>query len=186
MIVRRVTRGMLCGGVLSAALLLNGCMDPESNDNRGYTKAPLERGAYPVKGEPESAMRQMGRTNQPRGEIVEVAAAPAPAAAGPAANVPLPAGVTQAMVTEGASVFSGAGSCLACHGAGGAGSPIGPKLADNEWLNIDGEYESIVGLITTGVPAPKQFPAPMPPKGGSQISDEQVRQVAAYVYSISR
>ena len=187
MIVRRVTRGMLCGTLFGATLLLTGCMDPDSDDKRGYTKAPLEHGAYPVKGEPETAMRDLGRPNQPAGDRVEVAEAPAAAApAAPAANVTLPAGVTQAMVTDGAAIFGGPGNCLACHGAGGGGTAIGPKLADSEWLNISGEYESIVGLITSGVPSPKQFPAPMPAKGGSAITDEQVRQVAAYVYSISR
>ena len=187
MIVHRVTRGMLCGPLLGAALLLTACMDPKSDDKRGYTKAPLEHGAYPVKGEPSTAMRDLGRPNQPVGERVEVAAEPAAAApAGPAANVTLPAGVTQAMVTDGAAIFGGPGNCLACHGAGGSGTPIGPKLADSEWLNIGGDYEEIVALVTAGVPSPKQFPAPMPAKGGSAISEEQVRQVAAYVYSISR
>jgi len=128
----------------------------------------------------------MGTPNKPMGERVEVAEQKAAAAAGPAKQVTLPAGVTQAMVDQGATLFSGSGNCLACHGGGGAGTAIGPKLADSEWLNIQGEYDQIVQLITAGVPNPKQFPAAMPPKGGSTITDEQVRQVAAYVYSISR
>ena len=37
-----------------------------------------------------------------------------------------------------------------------------------------------------GVPQPKQHPAPMPAKGGAPLTDEQVKQVSAYVYSISR
>jgi mono/diheme cytochrome c family protein len=36
------------------------------------------------------------------------------------------------------------------------------------------------------VPTPKQHPAPMPARGGGQITDDQVREVAAYIYSISR
>ena len=186
MTVRRVTRGMLCSALCGAALLLTGCMDPNTKDDRGYTKAPLEHGAYPIKGEPQTAMRELGDPNQPKGERVEAPVEAAAAPATPVANVPLPAGVTQAMVTDGAAIFSGPGNCMACHGAGGSGGPIAPKLADNQWLNIDGEYESIVHLITTGVPSPRQFPAPMPARGGSTITDEQVRQVAAYIYSISR
>jgi mono/diheme cytochrome c family protein len=38
--------------------------------------------------------------------------------------------------------------------------------------------------VTNGVPQPKEHPAPMPPKGGAQLSDDQVKAVAAYVYSL--
>jgi hypothetical protein len=43
-----------------------------------------------------------------------------------------------------------------------------------------------VQVVTNGVPQPKQHPAPMPPKGGAPLTDQQVRAVAAYVFSISR
>ena len=39
--------------------------------------------------------------------------------------------------------------------------------------------------MTTGVPKPKEHPAPMPPKGGAPLTDDQVKAVAAYVYSLS-
>jgi len=100
--------------------------------------------------------------------------------------VELSEGVTQEMVAVGEQIFGGAGVCFACHGAGGAGGPLAPALNDTEWLNIDGSYDAIVQTVTTGVPQPKQFSAPMPPRGGAPLTDEQVRQVAAYVYSISR
>jgi mono/diheme cytochrome c family protein len=45
--------------------------------------------------------------------------------------------------------------------------------------------QGIEGVVRNGVPQPKQFPAPMPAMGGAPLSDEQVRAVAAYVYSIS-
>jgi mono/diheme cytochrome c family protein len=94
-----------------------------------------------------------------------------------------PAGVTQAMVEEGQQLFGTV--CVACHGAGGAGSPAGPVLSDGEWIHIAGDYESIDGIIQTGVPTPVQFPGMMPPLGGGSFTPEQVRSLAAYVFALS-
>ncbi|HEU0013160.1 MAG TPA: c-type cytochrome [Longimicrobium sp.] len=94
-----------------------------------------------------------------------------------------PAGVTQAMVDEGQQNF---GLCAGCHGQGGTGSPAAPALNDAEWINISGQYPEIVTIITSGVPAPRQHPAPMPPRGGGSFTDAQVRSLAAYVYALSR
>ena len=116
-------------------------------------------------------------TSQAGGGATQAPAAPA---------VALPAGVTQAMVTSGRQIYTGPADCSTCHGSDGRGSPLGPNLTDREWLNIDGSYDAIVRVITTGVPNPRQHSQSMPPKGGSNITDEQVRSVAAYVYSISR
>ncbi len=104
----------------------------------------------------------------------------------PAPQVALPEGVTQQMVTAGEQVFTGAGNCFTCHGQGGAGTPLAPVLNDSEWLHIDGALEAIEGIVRAGVPQPAQFPAAMPPMGGAQLSDDQIRDVAAYVFSISR
>jgi mono/diheme cytochrome c family protein len=91
------------------------------------------------------------------------------------------------MVTQGQTIFTGAGLCQSCHGPDGSGTALAPNLRDQEWLNLQtGSYDEIVNLVNTGVATPKQAPAPMPAKGGSQITEEQVRQVAAYVYSLSR
>ena len=113
-----------------------------------------------------------------------------PAEVAPAAEaapaMDLPEGVTAAMVAEGEAVFSGAGICFTCHMAGGVGGPTAPDLTDDEWLNIEGSYESIVQNIMTGVLEPKEFPGLMPPKGGSAITDEQVAAVAAYVWTLSQ
>ncbi|RMH19262.1 MAG: cytochrome c [Gemmatimonadetes bacterium] len=120
----------------------------------------------------------------PHGE--EGGEAPHEEGAGDMADMDLPEGVTAEMVAQGKEIFSGPGLCQACHGPGGDGSMgIAPKLADSEWLNIDGSYEAIVDLVMHGVPQPKQFPGAMPPKGGSQISDDQVKAVAAYVWTLS-
>mgnify|MGYP000650453396 CR=1 FL=1 len=111
------------------------------------------------------------------------AAAPAEA---PAMDMELPEGVTPAMVAEGETVFMGEGICFTCHMEGGVGGPLAPDLTDDVWLNIDGSYESIVRNVMTGVPEPKEHPGIMLPKGGTNITDEQVNAVAAYVWTLSQ
>jgi mono/diheme cytochrome c family protein len=109
---------------------------------------------------------------------------PAAAAAPPAAGGPQ----SPQQVALGDSIFHGqvaGGTCTACHGQDAKGTAVAPNLTDSEWLNGDGSYDFIVRTITTGVPQPKQHPAPMPPKGGASLSDEQVKAAAAYVYSLS-
>ena len=97
----------------------------------------------------------------------------------------LPAGVTPDMIVKGKSIFTGAGVCFACHGMAGEGVS-GPALSDSVWLHSRGEYDKIVALITTGVDArTSKSGVVMPPRGGSAISDADIRAVAAYVWSLS-
>lgn len=100
----------------------------------------------------------------------------------------LPPGVTAKMVTDGASLFKGQGICVACHGAEGTGIPnLGADLTDKEWIHSDGSFEGILGTIAKGVPPDKSSSgAAMPPKGGSSLTDAQLKAVAAYVWSLSR
>ena len=99
----------------------------------------------------------------------------------------LPEGVTVAMVQEGQDIFNGAtGICFTCHVRQGVGGPLAPPLNDDEWLNIDGEYESIVQIIMDGVPQPVEYPGRMEPRANMPLTDEQVRAVAAYVFTLSR
>lgn len=113
------------------------------------------------------------------------AATTPPAGTPPAGAAQLPEGVTPEMVTAGQQVFQGEGICITCHGPDATGTPLAPNLTDQTWINIDGSYDAIVQLVTNGVPQPVEHPSPMPAKGGSQITDQQVREVAAYVYSLS-
>jgi mono/diheme cytochrome c family protein len=94
-----------------------------------------------------------------------------------------PAGVTQAMVEEGAQLYGTV--CVACHGGGGTGSPAGPQLSDSEWIHISGAYDEITQLIQVGVPNPVQYPGAMPPLGGGSFTPDQVRSLAAYVFALS-
>jgi mono/diheme cytochrome c family protein len=113
------------------------------------------------------------------------AAQPAPAPAPAAAPANLPAGVTQDMVTQGQQIFTSAGNCYTCHGVDGTGTALAPNLTDAEWLNNNGTFDEIVSVIKTGVAQPKDktHPAPMPAMGGAALTDDQVKSVAAYVWS---
>lgn len=108
---------------------------------------------------------------------------------GQAAAVPtlaaadMPPGVTQAMIEQGAQSF--ATVCSACHGPNGVGTPAAPPLQRHKWINISGSYDEIVRIINEGVPQPKEHAGAMPPKGGGNFNDEQVRAIAAYVYALS-
>lgn len=112
------------------------------------------------------------------------AAAPADQAAMPAGQ--LPTGVTPAMVDEGKTLFHGAGICFTCHGQNGTGiTGLGPALGDAEWLHSDGSYDAIVSQVMKGVTsAESKSGVAMPAKGGSAITDDQVKAIAAYVYSL--
>lgn len=97
----------------------------------------------------------------------------------------LPEGVTQATVDKGKEIYAKQGLCYACHGQEGKGL-VGPNLADDVWLHSKGTFEEIVAQVTVGVPKEQsKSGVPMPPKGGSSISDDEVKAVAAYVYSLS-
>ena len=98
----------------------------------------------------------------------------------------LPAGVTPAAIAQGKKLFSGEGLCFSCHGPEAKGL-VGPDLTDGTWLIGKGTLDEIITRILEGVPADKsKSGVVMPPKGGSKLKDEQVRAVAAYVWSLSR
>ena len=93
-----------------------------------------------------------------------------------------------AAVALGDSVFHGrvgGALCYVCHGPAGKGvNGLGPNLTDKEWLNADGSLLSIEKVILDGVPKQKKAPAPMPPKGGGQLNESQIKAAAAYVWTL--
>ncbi len=99
-------------------------------------------------------------------------------------SVQLPEGMTQEMVAAGKTAFETT-ICYTCHGMDASGTPLAPNLRDSEWINADGSPESIEAIIRNGVPTPVTHPAPMPPMGGAQLSDEQIQNLVAYVYALS-
>lgn len=108
-----------------------------------------------------------------------------------AAQRGLPNGVTALMVAQGDSIFH-ARSCRGCHGADAKGGQNGPNLTTGQFMHVNGSYDDFVRIITDGIPRDQiKDPAhtrPMPARGGSRpapLTDEQVRAVAAYVYSLN-
>lgn len=178
----------LRGTAALLALSAVACGDPNTTDNRGYTKAPLENPTVLIGGEEPGEMAGYGTPNRVIATAIELPEqTDAPAAEAPSlAEVELPEGVTQEMVASGDEIFNSGSTCTSCHGAQAAGGPLAPALNDAEWLHIDGSLDAIVQIINDGVAQPLQFPAAMPARGGSPLTDEQVRDVAAYIFAISR
>lgn len=102
----------------------------------------------------------------------------------------LPAGVSDALIATGERLFNG-GACTRCHGASGIGGQNGPSLVSGPWLHASPNVADIARVITAGVPKEqlrdqtRRFA--MNPRGGPMaLNDDQVRALAAYVWSISR
>lgn len=97
--------------------------------------------------------------------------------------------VPPTVLALGDSIFHGkaaGGTCQTCHQASAKGLPgLAPDLTDKTWLHGDGSLASIIATIEKGVPKPKQAAAPMLPKGGVNLTSDQIHAVAAYVYSLS-
>ena len=108
--------------------------------------------------------------------------------AGAVSKQELPDGVTKEMIEQGKAVYGGAGICSSCHGPAGAGIPsLGANLTDAEWLHSDGSYDGVVKTVMDGVTAQASSSGvPMPAKGGTNISDDDVNAVAAYVWTLGK
>ena len=105
-----------------------------------------------------------------------------------AEGLPTPPGVAMADVVEGSRIFHGEekhGTCTGCHGVDGQGGGQGPNLTDAKWLWSDGSLSGIEKTIANGVPHPKQYNEPMPPKGGADLDPGEIKAVAAYVWAIA-
>lgn len=93
---------------------------------------------------------------------------------------------TPALIARGDSVYHGPGNCYACHGAKAEGL-VGPSLVDAEWIHSKGAYEDILAQVNQGITKEQSKSGiPMPAKGGSAISDEDAKAVAAYVHSLGK
>jgi mono/diheme cytochrome c family protein len=116
-------------------------------------------------------------------QSTDAATKPAPpeAAAKPGAG----ASYTPEQVAKGDALFHGSANCYACHGSKGEGL-VGPNLTDSEWIHSKGTYEDIVTQIDKGVTKEEsKSGVVMPPKGGADLSDDDVKAIAAYVHSLS-
>jgi mono/diheme cytochrome c family protein len=99
---------------------------------------------------------------------------------------PRPPGVTDSAVAWGKALFHGSANCSACHGVEGSGTTVGPPLTGALWLHGPGTYEWLADQIRRGIPAHGSMSGlAMPMRGWSMMNDDDVRAVAAYVWSIT-
>lgn len=105
----------------------------------------------------------------------------------PATLPPLPKGMTVQTIVAGDSIYHGKGNCAACHGTEAEGLPAAGDGFTDGLSYAQPNWDSIDSLIDAGIPdALTRSPIQMPPRGGrSDLSDEEVRRVAAYVWAIS-
>ncbi len=99
----------------------------------------------------------------------------------------VPAGATRQDLALGQRIYLGeaaGGTCAACHGADAHGGPQAPSLVSGHYFVGNGSFQSIKQVIADGVPRPRDYEVPMPPKGGAPLSDSDVNAVAAYVWAI--
>jgi mono/diheme cytochrome c family protein len=100
----------------------------------------------------------------------------------------LPPGLTPLMVRNGKLLYEGPGMCASCHGTTGSGlGRTSADLTDSVWVHSDGSFEGILQQIVSGVPkAHSSTGALMPQRGASHLTENQLRAVAAYVWTLSR
>lgn len=100
--------------------------------------------------------------------------------------IPRPAPVTDSAIARGERLFHGSASCVTCHGIAGTGTDSAPALAQGVWMHGPDSFEGILTRVLHGVPqAYSTRDVAMPMRGWASMSDEQARDVAAYVWSIS-
>ena len=142
------------------------------------------------KGDPTTA--QIAPAPQPAVAAASAASAQPPegthADAGRAAQaLRPPPGATGQEVALGERIFHGEasnGTCSGCHGSDAGGTSVGPSLSNGIWVWGDGSLPAITKTIETGVPRPRNYTGVMPPKGGADLSDQDVAAVAAYVCAV--
>ncbi len=100
----------------------------------------------------------------------------------------LPRNVTLDLVRTGDGVFHGKGHCFACHGADGGGLPDAGSALTLSLNFIPTELAAIDSVITFGIPESITRSAiAMPSRGGkSDLSTDEIRAAAAYVWVISQ
>lgn len=106
----------------------------------------------------------------------------------PAKLPSLPSGMTVAMLVQGDSLFRGKGGCVTCHGQEAQGVPNMGSGLTSGILFIPPRWSTIDSLIQAGIPEPiTRTTNAMPPRGAnSDLTPEETRLVAAYVWAISQ
>jgi mono/diheme cytochrome c family protein len=134
---------------------------------------------------PDAADEPAARPADPGAPVTAPATPPA---ATPGVTGTIPPGATAEMVAQGQQVYAGPGICFTCHGQNGQGTPLGPNIADGQWIWLEDGPDMMTQMVTvirTGVSQPREYPAPMPPMGGANLSEDQLQAVSAYVLSLN-
>jgi mono/diheme cytochrome c family protein len=98
-----------------------------------------------------------------------------------------PRAVTDRAIARGKALYEGRGQCAGCHGVRGEGTEVGEPLAAGTWKLGDGSYDWLTKVIRhSGIAARGRDGDPLPMRGPTLLSEREVREVAAYVWSISR
>jgi mono/diheme cytochrome c family protein len=101
----------------------------------------------------------------------------------------MPDGMSVANLVRGDSLFHGKGHCFACHGMEATGqTKLGSALTTGVLFVNPGKWQQLDSLISSGIPdRVTRSPIAMPPRGGkSDLRDDEVRDVAAYIWAISQ
>jgi cytochrome c oxidase cbb3-type subunit 3 len=101
----------------------------------------------------------------------------------PVADIPKDAALNEFAMNGGAAAFKV--NCAPCHGSGAQGGPGFPNLNDNDWL-WGGKIDDIYATIQHGIRSddPDTRTSEMP-AFGEMLKPEEIKQVAAYVISLS-
>lgn len=105
-------------------------------------------------------------------------------AATPVADIVKDADLSQFALQGGAAAFKI--NCAPCHGSGAQGGKGFPNLNDNDWLwggSADAIYASIAHGIRSSDPDTRA--SEMPAFGQDMLQPDQIKQVAAYVVSLT-
>lgn len=100
----------------------------------------------------------------------------------------LPKGMTLEQIRQGDALFRGKGGCVTCHGPEATGMPLMGSSLTAGLHFIPYEWSAIDSVIRVGIPEPvTRPPNAMPPRGASSnLTDEETRTIAAYVWAISQ
>ena len=106
----------------------------------------------------------------------------------PAKLPALPQGVTLDLIRRGDDLYRGKAACNTCHGPDGGGMPASGSGITASTNFVPAEVSAIDSLIKVGIPEPTtRTPVAMPPRGAqSNLTDDETRRLAAYVWAVSQ
>ncbi len=108
-----------------------------------------------------------------------VTAAPVVAVTAEPTSAPMAQAAAQGNAQQGAALFDQ--NCSPCHGKGGQGGGVGPKLVGNQFVQKSGD-QAVFNTIANGRPG-TAMPAWLQAKGG-RLTEAQINDVIAYLHTL--